>query len=124
MAKRTVTVEVRQRYQCNLRLLRLRKGIPSVAMMARIAGLPRSTLSDYERHKRLPCIQHGLLLMEALGCRLDDLYSCIRRPEPQLADTRALNDPALRARLRAEEESAKRCRTCGKDFESPIWEWK
>ena len=66
--------DVHQRYQNRVRICRLQALVPSEADLSRRTGIPRTVLSELENNRRFLCIQYALLLVEALGCRLEQLY--------------------------------------------------
>jgi len=49
----------------------------SEAELSRRTGIERTTLSTLENNRRFLSIEHALLIKEALGCSLDDLYEPI-----------------------------------------------
>jgi transcriptional regulator with XRE-family HTH domain len=68
---------IRLRYRNRVRQCRLRALIISEAELSRRTGIERTTLSTLENNRRFLSIEHALLIKEALGCSLDDLYEPI-----------------------------------------------
>lgn len=110
MAKRTVTVDIKRRYRNQVRLCRLRAGIPTVAILARVLGISRSMVSELEHQRRFLCAPHALVIAEALKCRLDDLYLRVEEPPRQTVSTMS----GLSEKLRAAETASAPCPTCGR----------
>lgn len=114
MGERTVTAHIRRRYRNNVRLSRLRAGIPTVAMLARATGISRSTLSAIEHQRAFLNVYHALAIVECLKMgghtiQLDDLYWMVETPAGRATST----IPGLLEKLRAAEATARPCPTCG-----------
>lgn len=56
-----------------LRQFRQARGLTQVAL-GRLTGLPQTEISKFERG-RLPTLPKAAILAQALGCRIDDLFS-------------------------------------------------
>jgi len=78
--------------------------------LARLTGLPRTTVNALERQRAFLCAPYALLLTEALRCKLDDLYVCVEEPtEPAVSTI-----PGLLEKLRAAQAALTPCPTCGR----------
>ena len=107
MPKRTVVPTVIWRYRNQVKLCRLRAGIPTQVMLAWITRIPRSVISEIEGQRRFLCAAYALLIAETLRCRVDDLY--LRVAEPEVSTV-----PGLLERLRTTEAKITPCPTCGR----------
>ena len=67
-------VIIRQRYNNRVRRCRLLAQVVSQAELSRRTGIARTVISALEHHRRFLPIEYALLIKEALGCSLDDLY--------------------------------------------------
>ena len=74
MAKRKVPLKVAKRYRNRVRECRLRAMLAKQGDLARMTGISRSTISALENNRVFLSSPYALLIAEALGCRLDELY--------------------------------------------------
>lgn len=65
---------IRQRYRNRVRACRLLAQVVSEAELSRRTKIARTTISALEHNRRFLPIEYALLIREALGCSLDDLY--------------------------------------------------
>jgi len=75
MAKRKLLKEVTEKYDNKVRACRLRALIAKQEELSRITGIPRSTINAIENNRTFLSSPYALLIRDALGCKLDDLYS-------------------------------------------------
>ena len=73
--KPRIAEEVSARYCNRVRECRLQAMVPNQAMLARMTGISRTTLSALENNRLFLSAPYALLIRDALGCRLDDLYA-------------------------------------------------
>jgi DNA-binding XRE family transcriptional regulator len=66
---------VRRSYRNRLLECRLQAMVRTQEELARRTGISRTTISALERNRIFLSSYHALVIGEALGCRLDDLYS-------------------------------------------------
>jgi DNA-binding XRE family transcriptional regulator len=74
MSRSRVTREVRSRYRNHVRACRLRAEVAKQETLARCTGIPRTTVSALECNKLFLSAPYALLIRDALGCSMDDLY--------------------------------------------------
>ncbi len=74
MSKRKVMARVARLYQNRVRECRLRNMVAKQESLARMTGISRSTINALENNRLFLSSHYALLIAEALGCRLDDLY--------------------------------------------------
>jgi DNA-binding XRE family transcriptional regulator len=74
MARQTVVNTVIRQYRNRVRACRLRALVVRQEDLARITGINRATISALENNRLFLSAPHALLIAEALGCSLDDLY--------------------------------------------------
>ena len=65
---------VRNRYKNRVKQCRLKALVETQADLAKLTGISRSTLNNIENNKIFLSSYYGLLIAEALGCSLSDLY--------------------------------------------------
>ena len=71
---RKLLKKVRKRYKNRVKQCRLKALVETQADLARLTGISRSTLNNIENNKIFLSSYYGLLISEALGCSLSDLY--------------------------------------------------
>jgi DNA-binding XRE family transcriptional regulator len=74
MSKRKLLVRVAKQYHNRVRECRLRAMVAKQEDLAKITGISRSTINALENNRLFLSSAYALLIAEALGCRLDDLY--------------------------------------------------
>ena len=74
MPKQKILPEVGKCYRNRVRECRLRSMIPKQKDLARMTGINRSTISALENNRLFLSAPYALLIAEALGCGLDELY--------------------------------------------------
>lgn len=74
MPKRTLQSTVTKRYRNCVRACRLRAMVAKQEDLARMTGIPRTTVNALESNRLFLSAPYALLIAEALGCRLDELY--------------------------------------------------
>lgn len=72
--KRKLLKKVKARYENRVKIYRLKALIDKQAELARLTGIPRSTLNNIENNKIFLSSYYALLISEALGCSISDLY--------------------------------------------------
>jgi DNA-binding XRE family transcriptional regulator len=65
----------KNKYRSAVRRCRLKSEVVSQAELGRRTGIDRTTLSAIENNRMFLSIHYALLIKEALGCSLDDLYT-------------------------------------------------
>lgn len=80
MPRRVATGVIEARYRNDVLRCRMRAEIPKQRDLAHMTGISRTTLSAIERNRIFLSAHHALLIRDALGCTLDDLYTRRRRP--------------------------------------------
>ncbi|MEJ5377079.1 MAG: helix-turn-helix transcriptional regulator [bacterium] len=90
MSKRKLLVKVAKQYHNRVRECRLRAMVAKQEDLAKMTGISRSTINALENNRLFLSSPYALLISEALGCKLDDLYgkrnakrSLPAREEPQ-----------------------------------------
>jgi transcriptional regulator with XRE-family HTH domain len=68
------------RYQNRVRACRLRYGVDTQKRLAMMTRIARTTISLLENNKLFLSSYHALLIRDALGCTLDELYEVRPRP--------------------------------------------
>ena len=71
---RLLLKKVRKRYKNRVKQCRLKALVETQADLAKLTGISRSTLNNIENNKIFLSSYYGLLIAEALGCSLSDLY--------------------------------------------------
>jgi len=89
MPERKLVRKAANRYRNRVRRCRLRALVRTQRDLARLTGISRSTISALENNRRFLSSQYALLIAEALGCRLDDLYQRVDVGEAGIAHDRA-----------------------------------
>ncbi len=74
MAKRKILLKVFKQYHNRVRECRLRAMLAKQEDLAKMTGINRSTVNALENNRLFLSSAYALLIAEALGCRLDDLY--------------------------------------------------
>lgn len=74
MSKQKLLVKVAEQYHNRVRACRLRAMVAKQEDLARMTGISRSTINALENNRLFLSSSYALLIAEALGCRLDDLY--------------------------------------------------
>jgi putative transcriptional regulator len=74
MSKRKLLVRVAKQYRNRVRECRLRAMVAKQEDLARMTEISRSTINALENNRLFLSSPYALLIAEALGCRLDDLY--------------------------------------------------
>ena len=85
MPERKLVRKAANRYRNRVRTCRLRALVPTQRDLARLTGISRSTISALENNRRFLSSQYALLIAEALGCHLDDLYQRVGVGEAGIA---------------------------------------
>lgn len=75
MSKRKLLMKVAKQYQNRVRECRLRAMVAKQADLAKMTGISRSTINALENNRLFLSSPYALLIAEALGCKLDELYS-------------------------------------------------
>ena len=74
MSQRDLLVKVAEQYRNRVRECRLRAIVATQKDLAMITGISRSTISALENDRLFLSSYYALLIAEALGCTLDELY--------------------------------------------------
>lgn len=74
MEKGKLVRRVARRYRNRVRECRLRAMVARQEELARMTGIGRTTISALENNRLFLSAPYALIIAEALGCRLDDLY--------------------------------------------------
>lgn len=74
MSDRKLVAKVVGQYRNRVRQCRLRAMVAKQGELAKMTGIARSTLSALENNRLFLSSPYALLIAEALGCGLDDLY--------------------------------------------------
>ena len=74
VSKRKLLTKIGRHYRNRVRECRLLAMVPTEQELARRTGISRNTISAIENNRLFLSSPYALLLTEALGCRLDDLY--------------------------------------------------
>lgn len=78
---RRISTEVAERYRARVRECRLRAMVPKQGDLARMTGINRNIISALENGRLFLSSTYALLIAEALGCSLDDLFEkCAATP--------------------------------------------
>ena len=85
MAKRKLLKEVTEKYENKVRACRLRALIAKQEELSRRTGIPRSTINAIENNRAFLSSPYALLIRDALGCSLDDLYERRNVPDSEEA---------------------------------------
>ena len=72
--ERKLVNKVRRKYFNRVRQCRLKALVETQVDLARLTGIPRTTLNNIENNKTFLSSYYGLLIAEALGCSISDLY--------------------------------------------------
>lgn len=90
MSKRKLLVKVAKQYHNRVRECRLRAMVAKQEDLSKMTGISRSTINALENNRLFLSSSYALLIAEALGCKLDELYakrnakgSLPAREEPQ-----------------------------------------
>lgn len=75
MSKRKLLVKVAKQYHNRVRECRLRAMVAKQEDLAKMTGISRSTINALENNRLFLSSPYALLIAEALGCKLDELYS-------------------------------------------------
>lgn len=75
MSKRKLLVKVAKQYHNRVRECRLRAMVAKQEDLAKMTGISRSTINALENNRLFLSSHYALLIAEALGCKLDELYS-------------------------------------------------
>jgi len=73
-AKRRLLDEIIWRYRNRVRECRLKAMVARQDDLAKMTGINHCTISGIENNRIFLSAAHALLIAEALGCKLDDLY--------------------------------------------------
>jgi len=74
MSKRKILAKVAKRYHNRVRECRLRAMVAKQEDLAKMTGISRSTINALENNRLFLSSPYALLIAEALGCALDELY--------------------------------------------------
>jgi len=74
MGKRKLMARVSRQYRNRVRECRLRAMVATQEELASLTGIPRTTVSALENNRLFLSSGYALLIAQALGCKLDDLY--------------------------------------------------
>lgn len=74
MPKRKLLIKAAEQYRNRVRECRLRGMMAKQEDLSRMTGISRSTMNALENNRLFLSSPYALLIAEALGCRLDDLY--------------------------------------------------
>ena len=74
MTNRRMVAKVGALYRNRVRECRLRAMLARQEDLSRITGIGRTTVSALENNRLFLSSPYALIIAEALGCRLDDLY--------------------------------------------------
>ena len=85
---RSVVSETVSRYRNRVRQCRLRALVAKQEDLARITGINRTTINALENNRLFLSSPYALIIAEALGCSLDDLYE-----KCETAETAACEEP-------------------------------
>jgi DNA-binding XRE family transcriptional regulator len=66
--------KITESYRNRVRECRLRALVSKQEDLAKMTGINPCTLSAIENNRQFLCAPYALLISEALGCHLDDLY--------------------------------------------------
>ena len=77
MPEREVLGEVMRQYRNRVRECRLRALLATQQELATLTGISRSTISALENNRLFLSSPYALLIAEALGCKVDDLYESV-----------------------------------------------
>jgi len=75
MSKRRLSVRVAKQYHNRVRDCRLRALVAKQEDLAKMTGISRSAINALENNRLFLSSPYALLIAEALGCKLDELYS-------------------------------------------------
>lgn len=94
MPKSLLSTTVMRRYRNRVRECRLRALIAKQEELVRRTGIHRTIISLLENNHRFLSAPYALLIAEALGCRLDDLYERTdgKAPRTRKQDTRGCGE--------------------------------
>lgn len=81
MPERKLVRKAANRYRNRVRRCRLRALVRTQRDLARLTGISRRTISALENNRRFLSSEYALLIAEAFGCRLDNLYQRVGRGE-------------------------------------------
>ena len=71
---RKLLKKVRKRYKNRVKQCRLRALVETQADLSKLTGISRPTINNIENNKTFLSSYYGLIIAEALGCSLSDLY--------------------------------------------------
>ena len=74
MPKRKLFTKITNQYRNRVRECRLKALIPKQEDLADMTGINRSTLNALENNRLFLSAPYALLISEALGCKLDELF--------------------------------------------------
>ncbi len=74
MPKSKIFMKVARRYRNRVRDCRLKAMVARQEELARKTGISRTIISTLENNRLFLSAQYALLIAEALGCSLNDLY--------------------------------------------------
>ncbi len=74
MTKRRLLMKVAKQYHNRVRECRLKAMVAKQESLAQMTGISRSTINALENNRLFLSSPYALLIAEALGCGLDDLY--------------------------------------------------
>lgn len=74
MPKRKILMKVAKQYRNRVRESRLHATIAKQEDLAKMTGISRSTINALENNRLFLSSPYALLIAEALGCKLDELY--------------------------------------------------
>lgn len=74
MPKRKLLMRVAKQYRGRVRECRLKAMIAKQEDLAKLTGISRSTVNAIENNRLFLSAPYALLIAEALGCSLDELY--------------------------------------------------
>ena len=71
---RKILKKVQNRYKNRVKECRLAALIETQAELAKLTGIPRANLNNIENNKNFLSSYYALLIADALGCSISDLY--------------------------------------------------
>ena len=73
-SKRKLLLKIASRYRNRVRQCRFQAMVATQEDLSRLTGINRSTISALENNRLFLSSQYALLIAEALGCKLDNLF--------------------------------------------------
>lgn len=75
MTKRKLLAKVAEQYYNRVRECRLKAMVAKQVDLAKMTGISRSMINALENNRLFLSSPYALLIAEALGCKLDELYA-------------------------------------------------